>query len=277
MKQLTLVLCLVLSQTANAAPWVSLRTTGGDGYSAVEAGGGLPLGERWTIWLRADSARSADIVAGELRFGADFKVTERLTPTASLVSRTEPGDIRGLGGLIGLSWNFPSLGDDFLTTLIFEGETIRYWQTVASRATLRLAREDVLVQRAFTFGLHQEISERWSITLNATGYSYDQDPEIWSDAVLDRYARAHALMVPVRGFPRSNSSLGVQYLPLQELQLSLTLIATRGSDDTRGDGAVLGAQYMLEEHWSFEAQVSSSQTEGTRNGGLGSLGASYFF
>jgi hypothetical protein len=257
---------------------IGLNVTLAKDYGSVDVSGAVGLNENWRLWLRGNETKSTDLTSKELRIGADVIVEDNFLPRMSLISRQEPGEIQGSGLGGGFDLGIQRIWNGELQTLLsVDLEAIRYFQKLSGSGINRLPPEEVLVQSSLTLGVAQDLGKSWAVALSATGYRYDQDPELWSEAVSNRYWNVRSLDIPVLGFPRNSSLLQVQWSPTLRWNFGVGSTTARGANGTISRGSQVTATYLAGEHFILDLILASSQTEGIKDPGFLGLGTEYLF
>ncbi len=284
--KILMVLVLLCSLNANAEllfaridreSTVGTNLTLGKDFSSLDLFGNIGLSEIWRLSLRGTETKSAALISKEFRIGADVKVGELFLPRMGLLTRQEPGDIRGGGMTLGFDYELQSLWQGELKThFIFDLESIRYTQG-ARVAARRLRPEEVLNQASTTFSIGQELGKGWSTLLSVTGFSYDQDPELWSEAVSARFWETHSLEVPIMGFPRSASQLQIEWAPFATATFGLGVSSSKGAFGSIVRGSNLTSTVTVGDHWILDGWLASSRTDGVADSSIIGIGAEYIF
>jgi hypothetical protein len=258
-----------------------LQLSGGAGdykyrYGGITAAWGID-----PVWLTSLSYSQAtdesDSKSTEVRLRGDAALDDDWGIRFSLLQKTEPADIRGTGASLGGEKAFDSLlGEDLYTSFFLDLEYTRYIQT--STRFLRIREGEDLRQRVVSVGASQDILVNLNATLLFSSSSYDgKDPDAWATQVAEKRAPEAGSLGYVKGFTKSRSSLQIAWQPLTWLSTDITASTSKSTTDVETKSLGLGFGFILDQHWSLDATLNGSRTDGERDGATGGLSARYTF
>ena len=261
-------------------------TQGQAGYQGILVESEFGLDPEWLLKASVNHIRSAaDEISNELRLGGDLKTSEAFSFYALFVGRTDPSEIRSKGLASGLAWSLSSLWnpdpDALKTGLSLDFETLNY---EVAKGTVRRLRgggtttaASRLAQRQWTFGLSQELTGRFSVSISYNKFNYDRDPALLDEILATRRIVLSGIQGVVSGFLDHVVSSTLRYEVTEAFTTSLTgtssFSAVTAGEKTSTLGLTL--EYGVSEHWHLQLEPTGSRTDGQKDAGTLALGAEY--
>lgn len=261
-------------------------TLGSNDYLGLDVSAGIGVSPSTRATGRIKLSRSQDPAtesesngSGELRLGADSRLTEAVGARAQLLGRSEPSELKAAGLSVGADYELSSLWDGDLGTLVaFDLEGIAFSQADSQETvnrgkkrskTIALSNPDI---KQVTAGLTvmQEVAESASLSLSLTRYGYSENDAELTQAVKKRRFSFSGITGLVEGFPRDAVSLGGDWTPVERWTLAASVSSTRyPAEEERLFAAELSA--------SFEALLDTEVEVGLARSGSPTLDASTTF
>lgn len=136
-----------------------------------------------------------------------------------------------------------------------------------------------LKQAATTVDVSWDALDWLSLSVEATGYSYDEETSRLSAATQSRFlnTRTSDMVNTIYGLPKSESSLSLTFRPGDDWQLSLGFdAATSLIDELQTRTTSLDARWRVDRHWKVEFGVARAASESS-NWESASFGIGYSF